>query len=270
MAATSANLSSPSAATSPVPTRIPPPALRFADDASPEHVLAGVFEHFAGQRVVVTTAFGLEGCVLLDFLDRLGRPFEVHSVDTGFLFLETHDTRQALERRYPRLTFTRVLPDLAPEEQEIVHGPALWQRDPDLCCDLRKVRPVDRLLEGAAVWVTAVRRSQSATRAATPIVGWDARHGLWKVAPLAAWSRPRALAHALEHGVPINPLHHRGYPSIGCTHCTRPVTGASAGTDSREGRWSGTSKTECGLHLPPPRHPDAPAKTTTARTGGVR
>lgn len=220
----------------------------FADSTSPSSVIDWVYETFSDEEVVVTSALGMEGCVLLDLLARLGRRLTIHFADTGFLFPETHALRRQLTARYPDLSLVAVEPALNPDAQAAVHGPALWSRDPDRCCALRKIEPLAPLLSGADAWISAIRRSQSAARADTPLAGWDDAFRVVKVAPLAAWSRRQVLDYVAEHDVPVNPLHFRGYPSIGCTHCTRPVEGATAGDYSRAGRWAGNQKTECGLH----------------------
>jgi phosphoadenosine phosphosulfate reductase len=125
--------------------------------------------------------------------------------------------------------------------QAATHGDRLWERNPDACCDLRKVRPLERALAGADAWVTGVRRDQSPSRAGTRKLDWDAKHGLWKASPLADWSDADVWRYITKHDVPYNPLHDRGYASIGCTHCTKPGEG-------RDGRWAGIGKSECGLH----------------------
>ncbi len=201
--------------------------------------------------MIVTTGFGMEGCVLIDMLweQSDGRDLVVHYLDTHFLFPETHALRRRLELRYPGLVFVNAGVSLTPEQQEQQHGPRLWERNPDLCCAIRKVEPMRNLLSGAEAWMTAVRRSQSAARSNIQTVGWDAQFGVIKINPLASWSREQVWEHAIARGVPYNELHEKGYPSIGCTHCTRIVPGAKVAAYSREGRWAGTTKTECGLHF---------------------
>jgi len=129
-------------------------------------------------------------------------------------------------------------------KQAEVHGEALWERKPDLCCAIRKVEPLARALGGLDAWVTGMRRDQSPTRADAPKVGWDDGHELWKASPLADWDDERCWGYIRERDLPYNALHDRGYASIGCTHCTAPGAG-------REGRWAGLEKTECGLHVVP-------------------
>jgi phosphoadenosine phosphosulfate reductase len=231
-----------------------PPDLPLQHDHTPndadsaDAVLAWVAATFAGRRVVATTGFGMEGCVLLDLLDRADLAIPVIWLDTGFLFDETHDLRRRLKARYPRLSFVRHAIDLSPDEQDLALGPRLWQRDPDRCCGLRKVVPMRRAMADADVWLTALRRDQSPERATLPVVGRDATNSVWKVCPLLTWDRPRVWQYVIDHDVPFNVLHEREYPTVGCTHCTRPVPGSRPDQYTRTGRWTGTAKTECGLH----------------------
>lgn len=223
----------------------------FDDDTPPAELLAWAFATFAQERIRITTAFGMEGCVLVDLLARLGRPLDVGYVDTGFFFPETHQLVCALEKRYPHLRFVATHPLASPEEQAREHGEALWQKAPDHCCRLRKVEPMQRLLAGADAWITAIRRDQSATRGGTRLVDVDPQFGVFKIAPLATWSRQQIYDYVVRVDVPINELHFQGYPTLGCTHCTRSVDGAGAADYSRAGRWAGTLKNECGLHQAP-------------------
>ena len=131
------------------------------------------------------------------------------------------------------------------EQQAGLYGDELWSRDPDSCCVIRKVEPMRSALAAVDVWVSGIRRSDSQTRAKAPKFAWDKRFGLWKLNPLADWSEKQVWSYIHEHDVPYNPLHDQGYPSIGCTHCTRKP---AAGEDARAGRWAGRDKTECGLH----------------------
>ncbi|MGA8860450.1 MAG: phosphoadenylyl-sulfate reductase, partial [Candidatus Sulfotelmatobacter sp.] len=150
-----------------------------------------------------------------------------------------------VEQRYG-ITIERVYPLNSPEEQEREHGPALWQRNPDLCCNLRKVEPLQRKLGELQAWVTSIRRDQTAARAGAGKIEWEQRFGLVKINPIADWSSKQVWQYIREHDVPYNELHERNYPSIGCTHCTRAVR---PGEDPRAGRWAGLAKTECGLHV---------------------
>jgi len=218
------------------------------EESSPEVLVAWVLERFARQRLLLTSSFGLEGCALIDMFAAHGQPLKVVYLDTMFLFPETYALRNRLIERYPHLEFVNRGTPLAPEEQARLHGPELWRRDPDRCCTLRKVEPLRAVLADTDVWVSSLMRSQSPTRADIRAVEWDWRYQVLRVQPLAGWDRGRVWQYVQKHDVPYNPLHDRGYPSIGCTHCTVPVVGARVTDYTRAGRWAGLAKTECGLH----------------------
>ena len=218
------------------------------EHAEPETVVAWMLERFANRNLVITTSFGMEGCALIDMVARHERPVPVVYLDTMFLFPETYALRDRLIERYPRLRFENRGATLTPHEQAREHGPELWRRNPDLCCQIRKVEPMRRALEGVDVWVTGLMRSQSASRAGLRVASWDWQYQVIKISPLAGWDRAKVWDYIREHDVPYNELHERGYPTIGCTHCTIPVRGAAIGEYSRAGRWSGSTKLECGLH----------------------
>lgn len=222
---------------------------RVSKERSPTELLAWALNRFLDRRLVITTGFGMEGCVMIDMLWNLGSRLPIHYLDTHFLFTETHTLKARLEARYEGLTFINAGTTLTPDEQARTHGPELWKTNPDACCNLRKVIPMRALLSGADAWITAIRRSQSQTRAAIRPVEWDSQFELVKINPLAAWSREEVWDYAVANGVPYNELHEQGYSSIGCTHCTRSVPGAKVTDYSRAGRWAGTGKTECGLHM---------------------
>jgi phosphoadenosine phosphosulfate reductase len=154
-----------------------------------------------------------------------------------------YTTKDRLEDRYG-INFHRYS-SITLEQQKGLYGDELWRRDPDSCCGIRKVEPMRSALAAVDVWVSGIRRSDSQTRARAPKFAWDKRFGLWKLNPLADWSEDQVWAYIEEHDVPYNALHDQGYPSIGCTHCTRKP---AAGEDARAGRWAGMDKTECGLH----------------------
>lgn len=220
----------------------------IGEDSPPERIVAWMLGRFAGRRLAVTTAFGMEGCALIDMIARHGVTLPVLYLDTGFLFPETHDLRDRLARRYPHLRFENRGTSLTPEAQEALYGPQLWASDPDSCCNLRKVEPMRHALGDVDVWVTGLTRSQSPSRAELRVVEWDWKYQLLKVNPLASWDRGKVWEYVQQHGVPYNPLHDRGYPTLGCTHCTRPVADNVTGEYTRDGRWSGRAKNECGLH----------------------
>lgn len=195
-------------------------------------------------QVALASSFGAEDVVLIDLAARLRAGFRVFTLDTDFLFPETYALIEQVQRRYGiRVERCRSL--LTPEEQAGAHGAALWSRDPNLCCELRKVEPLKKKLAELQAWATGIRREQAPTRAGTGKLEWDARFGLVKLNPLADWTWRQVWDYIRDRQVPYNPLHDRHYPSIGCTHCTRPVL---PGEDLRAGRWAGFAKTECGLH----------------------
>src|SRR5271156_3178951 len=219
-----------------------------AETWSPERVLAWAFDTF-GERVAISSAFGPEGMVLIDIASRVTansrQNFRLFTLDTEFLFPETYSLMDQVEQRYG-ITIERVYPLNSPEKQEQVHGPALWQSNPDQCCNLRKVEPLQRKLGELQAWITSIRRDQTTIRAGAGKIEWDQKFGLVKINPIADWSSKQVWHYIREHDVPYNELHERNYPSIGCTHCTRAVRPEE---DPRAGRWAGSSKTECGLHV---------------------
>ena len=201
----------------------------------------------AGQfpRLTFATGFGAEGCVIIDLIGRHGLPIDVFTLDTGVLFPETYALWRALEARYG-ITIRAVTPEQTIEQQAAAHGAALWEREPDRCCELRKVAPLTRALAGWDAWVTAIRRDQTPERATAQIVEPDKKFGLYKVNPLVAWTHDDVWGHLYANDVPYNPLHEQGYPSIGCQPCTSQVV---PGENLRAGRWRGSAKKECGLHV---------------------
>ncbi len=223
--------------------------LAINEYAPPQRLIEWALARFESWKIVVTTGFGMEGCALVDMIARTGAGLTITYLDTHFFFPETRALRDELASRYPHLRFENAGTALTPEEQERQYGPELWRTDPDRCCMLRKVAPMWALMESADVWLTGIRRDQSPARANTQVVEWDWRFDALKVNPLAYWTRKHVWEYIREHGVPYNPLHERGYPSIGCTHCTRAVPGSEIGEYSRDGRWADMDKTECGLHL---------------------
>ncbi len=219
------------------------------DESTPtDEFIAWTVERFRNRRVVLTTSFGMEGCALIDMYARQGAAPTVVYLDTKFFFPETYALRDRMVRRYPLMTFVNRGTSLTPDAQAAGYGADLWRRDPDACCRLRRVEPLRQALAGADVWITAITRAQGITRSDIPLVSWDWQYQVLKICPLANWDRPRVWEYVQRHEVPYNELHERGYPSIGCTHCTVPVPGSSPGEYSRAGRWAGTEKTECGLH----------------------
>ena len=213
---------------------------------SPQEILTWAAGQYQPGLALACSFGGPSGMVLLDMMMQIDRTVEVFYLDTDFLFPETYRLRDAVAAKYD---FKPVgyMSLLTPSQQAAKHGDALWARDPDACCAIRKVEPNERALAGKTAWISGIRRDQSPTRADTPIVEWDAKFGLVKVNPLASWTEPMVWKYILDHGVPYNELHDQSYPSIGCTHCTKPVL---EGADPRSGRWQGFDKIECGIHVP--------------------
>ena len=230
-----------------------------AEAWTPHQTLAWAFEHF-GNRVAISSAFGAEGMVLIDMASRVNKDFRLFTIDTEFLFPETYSLMDRIEEKYG-ITIEKVYSLLSPQEQERTHGAALWSRDPDQCCNLRKVEPLRRKLGELNAWITSIRRDQTSVRSVAQRVEWDAKFGLVKVNPIVDWTSKHVWRYIHDHDVPYNELHNQDYPSIGCTHCTRAVR---PGEDPRAGRWPGFAKTECGLHIIEP----VPETRAAAAKGG--
>ena len=200
-------------------------------------------ERFGGQ-MVFASSFSLEDVALIDMACAAGIKPRVFYLDTGVLFPETYELIGRIAERYG-IAPERVLPQLTLDEQAQVHGEKLWLREPDRCCGIRKVQPLRRYLAGQDAWVTGIHRDQSPTRAGAPRVTYDEGFSLVKLNPIVDWTTEDVHSYIAERGVPYNPMHDQGYPSIGCIPCTRAVR---PGEDPRSGRWAGFQKTECGLH----------------------
>lgn len=216
------------------------------EGASAETVLDWTFEHLGRSRVGMTSAFGPEGCALVELVRRRRPEVPVYTIDTGLLFPESVAVREAFRARGVNVVVVEPLVSLG--RQAKLHGPDLHDRDPDRCCELRKVEPMRRVLERMDVWITAVRRDQAPTRADTPVVGLAHRADgtpVVKIAPLVRWTRKDTWSFLLAEKLPYNALLDAGYTSVGCQPCTAP---AATGGDERDGRWRGRAKTECGIH----------------------
>jgi phosphoadenosine phosphosulfate reductase len=209
----------------------------------PREVLRWAIERFY-PRLTMATAFGPEGCVILHLLAELEPRVRVFNLDTGYQFAETLELRDRIAARYG-IEVELVRPDTSVADYETQHDGSLYRAQPDQCCHDRKIVPLRRAIEGYDAWISAIRADQSADRSRARVVGWDSKFSLVKVNPLLRWTKRDVWAFVVANQVPYNPLHDRGYPSIGCWPCTRP---ASPGDDERAGRWAGQAKTECGLH----------------------
>jgi len=223
------------------PRRLAERAGRELEDASASEILTWAVDTF-GERFCVTSS--MEDAVVAHLASRVRPGVDVVFLDTGYHFPETIGTRDAVAAVMDVRVIT-LTPRRTVAEQDAEHGPRLHDRDPDLCCRLRKVEPLEEGLTGYTAWATGLRRDESPTRANTPVVGWDARRRKIKVSPIARWTQDDVDAYVAEHGVLTNPLLMDGYASVGCAPCTRRVL---AGEDARAGRWAGRGKTECGLH----------------------
>jgi len=218
-------------------------ASRRLESASPAEIIAWAVERF-GDRLTMATAFGPEGCLILHWLAAIAPQTYVFNLETGYQFPETLALRDRIAARYG-LEVALERPDTTVAEYERQHGGPLYRTAADRCCGDRKLAVIRRVLGRFEAWMSGIRRDQSPDRAASPIVGWDGKFGVVKISPLANWTKARVWETIVREDVPYNPLHDKGYVSIGCAPCTRAV---SDGEDERAGRWSGTAKTECGLH----------------------
>ncbi|MEE2960396.1 MAG: phosphoadenylyl-sulfate reductase [Myxococcota bacterium] len=214
------------------------------EKSSAEEILTWATTVFA-PRITFSTALGIEGCVLVDMIARGNLAIDIFTVDTGLFFPETYALWEKLEKQY-KLKIGAARSNVSLERQAELHGPRLYDRAPNQCCQLRKILPLEKELKGFDAWITSLRRSQSRTRAHSPILAYDRRYEIYKLNPLANWSEESVTDYIKSHGVPYNVLHERNYPSIGCQPCT---TSVAPGEDSRAGRWRGEAKTECGIHF---------------------
>jgi len=212
---------------------------RDLEDATPQEVLRWAVDTF-GEGFAITSSMG-DG--VLASLAGLG--VDVVFLDTGYHFAETIGTRDAVAQVYG-VNVRTMLPLLTVAQQDASYGSELWRRDPDACCAMRKVEPLARGLEPYTAYASGIRRDESVTRRDIGVVEWDARRGKVKVNPLATWTQSQVDSYVEANGVLVNPLAYDGYPSIGCAPCTRRV---APGEDPRSGRWAGSTKTECGLHV---------------------
>jgi phosphoadenosine phosphosulfate reductase len=217
-------------------------ARELGPDATAQQVLAWAAETF-GNRLIV--ASNMQDAVLVELAAKARPGVDILFLDTGYHFAETIGTRDAVETVYD-VRIVNATPEHTVAEQDSLLGKDLFARDPNQCCALRKVAPLQNTLARYDAWVTGVRRVEAPTRANTPLVTYDEKFGLVKLNPIAAWSDEEMDAYIAEHNVLVNPLVAEGYPSIGCAPCTaKPAPGA----DKRSGRWAGTGKIECGLHV---------------------
>jgi phosphoadenosine phosphosulfate reductase len=219
-------------------------ANRDLDGAPAETVLRWAVDSFHS-KLTMATAFGAEGCCIIHILADIDPSIRIFNLDTGYQFAETLDLRERIKERYG-IEVEYIRPETTVAEYEAEHGGPLYHLRPDQCCHDRKIMPLRRAVDGYSAWISAIRRDQTNDRAVADTVQWDAKFSLVKVNPLLSWTRKDVWDFILKHDIPYNPLHDRGYPSIGCWPCTAPV---GDGQDERAGRWAGSAKKECGLHV---------------------
>lgn len=214
------------------------------ESATPEEILKRALAEVP--NITLACSFGAEDMVLLDMLMKIDKRASIFYLDTDVLFKETYELIERTEAHYGGIpNLTQVKPKLTLSEQAAEHGDELWKSQPDKCCNIRKVQPLQNILSTVDGWITGIRRDQAPTRANAKVFEWDAKFELVKANPLVRWTLDDVWDYIHANDVPYNPLHDQGYPSIGCIHCTRAV---APGEDPRAGRWAGFSKTECGLH----------------------
>lgn len=213
------------------------------EQATPQEILRYAVDRYS-PRFTMATAFGPEGMTILHMLAEVAPDTPVFNLETGYQFDETLQLRETVKKRYGiEVEYKRA--EMTVVEFEHFHGGPLYQSNPNLCCFERKIRVLHRAASGFHAWASAIRRDQSEDRARAAIVGWDKKFQLVKISPLANWTKKDVWSLITQESIPYNPLHDRGYPSVGCQPCTRSVM---PGEDERAGRWSGFQKTECGLH----------------------
>jgi phosphoadenosine phosphosulfate reductase len=217
---------------------------------TPQEILAWAWETY-GDKLTMSTALGAPGCAILAMLSEITKDIYVFNLETGYQFDETLELRDRMVAKYG-VPIHLVKPESSVEEMEAQYGGPLYTHNTDLCCHIRKIVPLTQALEGFEAYITGIRREETAVRANAAIVEWDEKRGRVKINPLAAWNRSQLWSYLIDNDVPYNPLHDMGYPSIGCWPCTKAVKN---GEDERSGRWSGSAKTECGLHLQTPVAP---------------
>jgi len=227
------------------PTREELPALAAQMETwTPQEILSWAWKTY-GSKLTMSTALGAPGCAIISMLSDITKDIYIFNLETGYQFAETRELRDRIGARYG-IPVHAVESTQSVESMEAEHGGPLYTHNTDLCCHIRKVIPLTETLKGFEAYITGIRREETATRANAGIVEWDAKRNCVKINPLANWDGNQLWGYIMNNKVPYNPLHDNGYPSIGCMPCTRPV---NQGDDERSGRWAGSTKTECGLHV---------------------
>ncbi|MCX7402967.1 MAG: phosphoadenylyl-sulfate reductase [Planctomycetia bacterium] len=214
------------------------------ESAEPHEIIRFAVERY-GNKLTMATAFGPEGCAIIHWLASIAPQTYIFNLDTGYQFQETLQLRDTIANRYG-VNVVLEQPETTVAEYERIHGGPLYRTDSNRCCGDRKIAVIGRVLTRFDAWMSGIRRDQSVDRAAAAIVGWDTKFGVVKISPLANWTKAKVWDLIIRENIPYNPLHDQGYVSIGCFPCTRAIT---TDDDERAGRWSGTAKTECGLHV---------------------
>jgi phosphoadenosine phosphosulfate reductase len=226
-----------------------------------EELIRWAYEEF-GDGLCLTCSWQKQSSVLMHMVNELGLGIDVVELDTHLFFRESYETRDRLVERYGIQLIQPEIITIA--EQHRREGPNLWERDPDLCCHIRKVEPLLEVLQPYDAWISGIRRDQSPSRAGTPKVQWSERYDVWKIHPLADWDEKRIWAYIAVNEIPYNPLHDVGYRSIGCIPCTRPTR---PDEEERAGRWAGSDKLECGIHLPEENAETDPRRAPSNKEG---
>ncbi|MFN4260296.1 MAG: phosphoadenylyl-sulfate reductase [Gemmataceae bacterium] len=228
----------------PITEEILAAANQLLEGESPFTILRWAVKQFF-PKLTMATAFGVEGCCLIHMLAEIEPRVRIFNLETGYQFPETLELRERIRERYG-IAVEYIYPDMTVAEYEEEHGGPLYVHRPDQCCHDRKIIPLRRAVVGYDAWISSIRRDQTRHRAKASVVQWDPKFNLVKVNPLLSWTKKDVWSFALKNDVPYNPLHDQNYTSIGCWPCTRPV---AEGEDERAGRWAGTAKKECGLHV---------------------
>ncbi|WLR46992.1 phosphoadenylyl-sulfate reductase [Halobacillus litoralis] len=215
--------------------------LKDDDTKGAEEVIRWAYTQY--EDLVYACSFGAEGIVLIDLISKEKPDAEVVFLDTDLHFQETYQLIEKVKKRYPKLNIRMIKPEITLEEQAGQYGSALWKRNPDQCCYIRKIKPLEDALRGRTAWMSGLRREQSPSRQKTNFVNKDERFKSIKVCPLIHWSWADVWQYIRLNRLDYNELHDQNYPSVGCIPCTAP-----ADDDGRTGRWKGFNKSECGLH----------------------
>ncbi|MGJ7909693.1 phosphoadenylyl-sulfate reductase [Neobacillus sp. LXY-1] len=209
-------------------------------------VLEWAYQSYPEDQIVYSSSFGAEAIVLIDLIYQVKKDAHIVFLDTDLHFPETYDVIDKIQKRFPELKIEKKKPAISLDEQAAQYGSALWKRDPNQCCQLRKVIPLRETLTSKQAWISGLRREQSPTRKDTQFLNRDEKFENIKICPLIHWTWDEVWNYIREKDLPYNELHDHNYPSIGCFPCTQAVL---EGGDSRAGRWAGSGKTECGLHM---------------------